>query len=94
MSLIRKLSCNVWRAGKDSRNFFVIEKQSSKEEMQPTVFSTCRAYESFIPLDHKLQKRLAFPLFFHLASDAFPDIGLVSWIEKKKKLKKSQEVSE
>ena len=60
----------------------MIEKQSSKEEMRPIVFSTCRAYESFIPLDHKLQKRLAIPLFFHLASDAFPDIGLVSWTEK------------
>ena len=31
--------------------------------------------------------------FFHLASNAFNDIGSVSWIEKKKKLKKkSQEV--
>ena len=35
------------------------------------------------------------PFFFHLASNAFPDIGSVSWIEKKKKLKKkSQEVLE
>ena len=58
------------------------------------VFSTCKEYESFVSLAHKLQKRKAIPLFFHLASDAFPDIGLVSWIEKKKKLKKSQEVSE
>ena len=48
------------------------------------VFSTCKEYESFVPLDHKLQKRLAILLFFHLASDAFPDIGLVSWIEKKR----------
>ena len=38
MSLIRKLSCNVWRAGKDSRYFFVTEKQSSEEEMQPIKF--------------------------------------------------------
>ena len=92
MSLIRKLSGNVWRAGKDSRNFFVIEKQSSEEEMQPMkkifcvcfVFSTCKEYESFVPLAHKLQKRKAIPLFFHLASDEFPDIGLVGWIEKKR----------
>ena len=28
------------------------------------------------------------PFFFHLASDAFPDIGLVSWIEKKNETKK------
>ena len=78
ISLIRKLSCNVWRAGKDSRNFFVIEKQSSEEEMQPI---------------KKKILRKAIPLFFHLALHAFPDIGLVGWIEKKK-LKKSQEVSE
>ena len=74
MSLIRKLSCNVWRAGKDSRNFFVIEKQSSEEEMQPI--------ENFF-------LRKAIPLFFfHLALDAFPDIGLVGWIEKKETKKK------
>ena len=35
------------------------------------------------------------PLFFRLASNAFPDIGSAGRIEKKKKLeKKSQEVSE
>ena len=81
ISLIRKLSCNVWRAGKESRNFFVIEKQSSEEEMQPI--------EIFF-------LRKAIPLFFfHLALDAFPDIGLVGWIEKKEtKKKKSQEVSD
>ena len=52
------------------------------------MFSTCKEYESFVPLAHKLQKRKAIPLFFHLASDAFPDIGFVSWIEKKKETKK------
>ena len=40
----------------------------------------------------------AIPLFFHLASDAFPDNGLVGRIEEKKKKKhrkkNSQEVSE
>ena len=47
------LSCNVWRAGKDSRDFFVIEKQSSEEEMQQIkiffscfVFLTCKEYKS------------------------------------------------
>ena len=44
------------------------------------VFSTCKEYESFILLAHKLQKRKAIPLFFHLASDVYPDIGLVGWI--------------
>ena len=56
-------------AGKDSRNFFVIEKQSSEEEMQPIK-------KNFL--------RKAIPLFFHLALHAFPDIGLVGWIEKKR----------
>ena len=79
ISLIRKLSCNVWHAGKDSRNFFVIEKQLSKEEMQPI---------------KKIFLYKAIPLFFHLALHVFPDIGLVGWIEKKKLKKKSQEVSE
>ena len=63
-------------------NFFVIEKQSSEEEMQPIkkkfcvcfVFSTCKEYESFVPLAHKLQKRKAIPHFFHLAY-----VGCVSW---------------
>ena len=37
----------------------------------------------------------AIPLFFHLAWNAFPDIGLVGRIEKKKNIKKNkQEVSE
>ena len=59
----------------------MIEKQSSEEEMQPI--------EIFF-------LRKAIPLFFfHLALDAFPDIGLVGWIEKKEtKKKKSQEVSD
>ena len=59
----------------------MIEKQSSEEEMQPIIFFFCVRPS---------------PLFFHLALDAFPDIGLVSWIEKKetKKKKKKQEVSE
>ena len=57
----------------------MIEKQSKEEEMQPI--------ENFL--------RKTIRLFFHLALHAFPDIGLVGWIEKKKKLKKkSQEVSE
>ena len=34
------------------------------------------------------------PFFFCLASNAFPDIGSVGWIEKKTKKKKSEEVSE
>ena len=40
---------------------------------------------------------VAIPFFFRLASNAFPDIGSVVWIEKKKnpkKQKKSREVSE
>ena len=36
----------------------------------------------------------AIPLFFHLASNAFTDIGLISQIEKKKTKKKTQEVLE
>ena len=56
----------------------MIEKQSSEEEMQPI---------------KKKILRKAIPFLFHLALHAFPDIGLVGWIEKKK-LKKSQEVSE
>ena len=47
------------------------------------VFSTCKEYERFVPLAHKLKKHKAIPLFFHLALDAFPDIRLVGWIEKK-----------
>ena len=34
------------------------------------------------------------PFFFRLASNAFPDVGSVGWIEKKNLRKKSQEVSE
>ena len=34
------------------------------------------------------------PLFFHLASNAFPDVGSVSRIEKKNLKKTSQEVLE
>ena len=30
------------------------------------------------------------PFFFHLALDAFPDIGLVSWIAKKETKKKKK----
>ena len=102
MSLIRKLSCNVWRAVKDSRNFFVIEKQSSEEEMQPIktifcvcvfVFATCKEYESFVPLAHKLQKRKAIPLFlFSVGCISWYWVGRLDW--KKKKLKKSQDVLE
>ena len=50
----------------------MIEKQSKEEEMQPI--------KNFL--------RKAIPLFFHLALHAFPDIGLVGWIEKKKETKK------
>ena len=57
----------------------MIEKQSSEEEMQPI---------------KKTFLRKAIPLFFHLALHAFPDIGLVGWIEKKETKKKSQAVSE
>ena len=56
----------------------MIEKQSKEEEMQPI--------KNFL--------RKAIPLFFHLALHAFPDSGLVGWIEKKETKKKSQEVSE
>ena len=53
ISLIRKLSRKVERAGKDSCIFFVIEKQPREEEMQPIkktyfscfVFSTCKENE-------------------------------------------------
>ena len=59
----------------------MIEKQSSEEEMQPINNNSFCVSPS--------------PFFFHLALDAFPDIGLVGWIEKKEtKKKKSQEVSE
>ena len=57
----------------------MIEKQSSEEEMQPIK-------KNFL--------RKAIPLFYHLALHAFPDIGLVGWIEKKETKKKSQAVSE
>ena len=51
----------------------MIEKQLSKEEMQPI---------------KKIFLYKAMPLFFHLALHVFPDIGLVGWIEKKKLKKK------
>ena len=65
-SLIRKLSRKVERGGKDSCNFFVIEKQSRQEEMQPIkknyfscfVFSTCKENEvSFRWLINSLPRR-------------------------------------
>ena len=37
--------------------------------------------------------RFGYPFFFRLASNAFPDVGSVGLIEKKKKLKKSHKKS-
>ena len=45
------------------------------------------------PIKKKILRK-AIPLFFHLALHAFPDIGLVGWIEIKETQKKSQDVSE
>ena len=48
----------------------------------------CELYYSLIsPLSHPL-------FFFRLASNAFPDIGSVGWIEKKKNFKKNHKKSQ